>query len=381
MLLTKYFQTSAPLIPVCPYFSQCGGCALQNLSYLEQLQSKLAMLKNEMQLSGIQDSLINLVENVIAGSDYHYRKRIALQTNSRGETGFYQRRSNTLINLQSCPVCSPALEKKIADTKKLVQEFPEIKQVLLEEGINGVFCVLKLEKAGNSSETSFYQELLALAKKSFNNVLILENNRTVLKDFSADLQIPLNHEQSLLLTLPAGSFSQINWQVNQQLIQTVLAESLQLAKSRGGQRKLRILDLYSGAGNFSLPLAQAGCQVTGVECNGELIRLGRENAKKYGLEKNLKFISSSVEQFLTSGRIRCSEQFDLILFDPPRSGLEKIISFLPPAKKLILISCYLPSFLKDLKNLYKYGWNVKRIAPFDMFAQTLYLEVLSTYTR
>ena len=183
------------------------------------------------------------------------------------------------------------------------------------------------------------------------------------------LELPLTPSGTFKLKVPAGSFSQVNWEINQRLIADVIEYS-------GIGRNVRVDDLFSGAGNFSVPAARDGAKVTAVENDPRLVNLGRENASRYSLN-NLNFVETTVEKYL-AGR---KHQADVIIADPPRSGLGTMAQSLTYAKKLVLISCQLSSFVRDLRLLQDNGWIVEKIRPYDMFAQTSYVEIMSIYSR
>jgi len=157
-------------------------------------------------------------------------------------------------------------------------------------------------------------------------------------------------------------FSQVNTYINSQLVSFVLKNCSQINGNA--------LDLYSGSGNFSIGLAKQGKKTVAVECDKVLVTKGREKAKELGIN-NLTFELSSTEKYLANHQ----DKYGVIVADPPRSGLGACAKKLPPSELLIFISCHLPSFIKDLKALLALGYKVEQIQPFDMFAQTTYLEI------
>jgi 23S rRNA (uracil1939-C5)-methyltransferase len=141
-----------------------------------------------------------------------------------------------------------------------------------------------------------------------------------------------------------------------------------------------VLDLYSGAGNFSLPFALSGRTVTAVEADKRLVSFGRQNAQRYRLERTLSFVESSVERYLKEAP-QAVAAADLVVADPPRSGLGAVAGALTPCRQIALISCHLPSFVRDLRALTTAGFSPLFIQPFDMFAQTSYVEILCALRR
>ena len=165
-----------------------------------------------------------------------------------------------------------------------------------------------------------------------------------------------------------GVFSQANSTVNAELVGRIVAL---------GEGAQRACDLYAGAGNFALPLAEAGLTVTAVEVSKRLVNAGRELAEERGISEKVRFIASDVATFLNHAH----PPVDLIVADPPRAGLGKLVNALPDAKTLALISCDLACAVRDLKGLVGEGWKVESVTPLDMFAQTAQIELLSVLRR
>ena len=118
--------------------------------------------------------------------------------------------------------------------------------------------------------------------------------------------------------------------------------------------------------------------MTAVEGDKRLSVFGNENASNLRIEKNLKFIHSKVETFLAKNNL---DNIDLVIADPPRSGLSSLVSNFDNQKQIILISCHLPSFVRDTKLLVGRGWKVDLMQPFDMFSRTSHIELLGSFIK
>lgn len=364
-------RSPARVEPRCQYFGACGGCELQHMSYQAQLEAKHKMIDGALRAAKVQQEVLQALQPMISGEPYRYRHRLTLHVDQSGRVGLYRVKSRAVVPIEACEIAVPALDSAL----KKIQKFGagiqgKVSSILLEADSNGVIAILKSPYALSSLEE---QHLLSLAKEHFSNVKLLVADMEVAGIGRQLLELPLNEHGSLVLHVPAGSFSQVNMTVNQQLIGQVL----QYAEISG---RINVLDLYAGAGNFSLPLARKGAKVTAVECDPRLVSLGRDNAQRYGLEQNLNYIQSSVEKYL-AGRGGGNQGFDLLVCDPPRNGLGHLAGELPAGKRLLLISCHLPSFVRDLKNLIDLGYRAQVIQPFDMFAQTSYVELLTVFVK
>lgn len=349
--------------PQCKYFRSCGGCEIQHLSYPEQLKVKYDMLCGAMRAARISITAIEKVANIIESEPFHYRRRISLHVNPDGRVGFYRPNSRSLVPVESCEIATVGINYALKDVIEFSRVIAgKISSVVLEQDASGVIVVLKSPYDLSVIEI---ENILAEAKRYFTDCILFVGEKEVGGFGRQILELPIS--PSVSLSVPAGSFSQVNWEINQKLVQFALDKI---------KNTSRVCDLYAGAGNFSIPMARHGAEVVAVECEKRLVQLGRTSAKRLAVEKRLQFQEQSVESFLRTK----PKNFDLILADPPRSGLGVLCNELNFADKLVLISCSLPSFVRDLKSLLEKGWSVEEIVPFDMFAQSSYLEI-AAYLR
>lgn len=355
--------------PACEYFKVCGGCELQHLNYQEQLRSKNEMIRGAFRSAQFGAGVLDTIADIVPSKEYGYRRRVSLHVNASGGVGFYREKTRSIVSVKHCEIASPAISKVLTQIQDFGNEIQgKLSSILLEEDAHGIIAVLKSPYSLAQAEL---QLVLNAAKKYFKNVLVLVGEKEVGGFGRQILELPLNERGTYTLKIPAGNFSQVNWDVNLKLI----AETIESAQIKYEQT---VFDLYAGAGNFAVPLARGGAKVVAVECNPRLAAFVRENANKENLSKRLSIEELSVEKFLQSKR---KEPVDLIVADPPRSGIGSLVSELSFAKRLILISCYLPSLVRDIKGLEQHGWSTEKIVPFDMFPQTSYVEVLAVLNR
>lgn len=354
----------------CALFRSCGGCELQHLDYAAQLRHKLEMIRSALRAAKLSGPVIDAVRPIVAGEDYGYRRRVTLHVSQTGSVGFYREASRSVVPATECPVVVPVLQESLKGVQDLGRAIQgKVSSIVLEADDTGVVAVLKSPYDLGTSEI---RAILGEARKQFQSALLLLGDREVDGFGRRILELPLNEKRTLTLRVPAGYFSQVNSRINLELVQLSLGQA-------GNVHGKKVFDLYAGAGNFALPLARAGARVTAVECDKRLVSLGRENAARYSLEKNLSIVDSSVERFIAS--LDRKETADLLIADPPRSGLGPLAAKLPRAAELQLISCHMPSFVRDTKALTELGWQVRIVQPFDMFAQTSYTEILTVFTR
>lgn len=170
------------------------------------------------------------------------------------------------------------------------------------------------------------------------------------------------------------SFFQVNIYQIKNLIDLVVQE----VKDKGYKRAV---DFYCGVGTFSVPLANYVREVLGIESNEEAVKDAKANVKHNNL-KNLKFLKAKTEKGL-----KYAKDFkpEVIVFDPPRSGLNKTIireiSKIEPIQKIIYISCNPSTLARDLKDFKEYGYNPLKVSMVDMFPQTHHIESVVVLER
>lgn len=357
--------------PRCEYYTVCGGCELQHMSYESQLDAKREMISGALRASRLSSAVVDKVLAVKRSIPYGYRRRVSLHIDSSGRVGFYRAQSRAVVPITNCPVAEASINEHLVS----IQEFGKsvqgkVSSLLLEADDNGVVAVLKSPYELNRAEI---QTVLTEAKKYFSNATLLVGNEEVGGFGRQILELPLNEGGSFAIQVPAGSFSQVNWRTNQALIEDVVKQI------KSSNSKPVVEDLFAGAGNFAFPIAREGAAVTAVECDKRLVAFGKQNAERLKLSKQVTFIESSVESYLQ--RRPAKKEVDIIIADPPRSGLGTIAAQIAYAKRILLISCHLPSFARDVKALTEIGYNVNSIESYDMFAQTSYVEILAVLDR
>ena len=185
-------------------------------------------------------------------------------------------------------------------------------------------------------------------------------------------RITVRPEPGLLLQVRAGSFVQVNPEANGLLVATVVT----LVDPQPGNL---VLDLYAGAGNLSLPLAQRGASVLAVERDRRSAEDGSANAERLG-KGSCQFrqgrVDNILEQLAESG-----DRFDVALLDPPRSGaaeaIDSLLSLAPP--RIVYVSCDPATLARDLKRISS-RYEVDHVQPIDLFPHTYHIETVVTAT-
>ena len=346
--------------PRCPHFGVCGGCQQQHAGVELQQQSKRAALGRLMKRD---------VDEIIAASPWGYRRRARLSLNYQPKTqqlrmGFRQASSSDVVEVVRCPVLAPALEALLPAVRECLSSLKSVRQlghVELVQADNGPLMVLRHTAALPAGD----KEKLERFSQSHGLSLYLAPQSEILEHISGEA--PWYTSDGLRLVFSPRDFIQVNDGVNQLMVRTAL-EWLDI------QPQDRVLDLFCGMGNFTLPLAQRAAQVVGVEGVPALVEKGRENAALNHLH-NVTFFHENLEEDVTR-QAWAKHGFDKILLDPARAGaagvMQHIIKLAP--QRVVYVSCNPATLARDSELLLAAGYEIQRLAMLDMFPHTGHLE-------
>ncbi|MFV2033095.1 MAG: 23S rRNA (uracil(1939)-C(5))-methyltransferase RlmD, partial [Gammaproteobacteria bacterium] len=172
----------------------------------------------------------------------------------------------------------------------------------------------------------------------------------------------------------AADFTQVNADINQQMV----AQALRFLDL---QSQDRVLDLFCGLGNFTLPIARLCAQVTGVEVDPAMVVRAKENALAHQLGNSEYFVADLSKPDPDHPWMR--RQFDKILLDPPRSGAMEIAQVISRfnARTIVYVSCRPSSLVRDSKIICHSGYQLSHLGAMDMFPQTAHIESMAVFER
>lgn len=322
----------------CPYYGECGGCDLLHIPYEKEIKLKKDYL--EKLFSGFNIKITSL-------SRTNYRNKIVLHVKDN-QLGLYKENSNDLIPINKCLLVDEKINNLIDKLNSL--NLSKVDEVTIRQGIEGALISIEgnlnekdLKKLENSTETvSIYQnDKLIYGKKciteKINNIKYVINNK---------------------------SFFQVNNDCCEQLYDKIKTYI---------EKDKKVLDLYCGAGTIGIYCNDICKSITGVEINKDSVLCCKENLKINNV-KNYNIINADAKAI--------KENFDIVIVDPPRSGLsKKVIENLNKinAKKIIYVSCNPSTLKRDIKLLTKYS--IKEITAFNMFPCTKHCESLVVLER
>jgi len=374
------------IVPVCPLVGRCGGCQLQHLRYEEQLLQKQFILQDALSRIGKLPGLY-IAPVIPSLQPYGYRQVLRMGIGERRDgwfLGFFESGSQTLFPVETCFLVSEDFRQTIHQLSARLQRIPlqprllvnvEIRWSALEKKFILIFHGESKDEKDMARVFDACADLPDVHGWIYEPVDHLEPSRSHgLTEGSSVRGVDHLWETFGGLRLKIGfrSFMQANWSLFEVMGQTV-------QEWIGPTAGKRILELYAGTGALGMSLAHAGARVMGVEVNRYAVQDARQSIEVNRI-KGCRLRAVSVESYLSTVQ---SGEYDVILLDPPRTGLRpKVLEQLGALRvpRLLYLSCDPPSLSRDVKSLCAQGYTIHRLQPFDMFPQTAHLETLVELT-
>lgn len=330
--LTK--ESKDRIKPKCPY--QNCGCHLKHLNYKAQLEYKQNKVKDILnKFAKINPKINNIVYD---NNINHYRNKITLKVNNK--VGYYTNESHEFLPINRCELVSEKINELIKLLNK--EDLSKVKEITIKEFEEIMIIIdgkMNIENIKDKVDTIYINNTLIKGKPFI---------KTKLKD--------------LKLNVSKDSFFQINKNMTEKLYDIAI-------NYLNENPNKTVLDLYCGTGTISLLLSKYFKKVIGIEINKEAIKCANENKKQNNIT-NVEFICGD------AGKEIKKLKADLIIVDPPRSGLtqegiEDILKINPEI--MVYISCDPITLARDLKILNQ-KYNIEEVTPVEMFPNTYHIE-------
>lgn len=375
----------ARAVPECSIFGVCGGCSWQHISYEAQREQKRNILAETLWRGGRVPA--ELIEDVVAApSQYGYRSRFQFKVSAvagKLRIGFFRQGSHQVENAaDGCPIAVPVINQVLGCCRDVLQSYPDvalITQLSIDAGDNGVLVIIHHSGKVTAAVRRFFIDRAADLGACTGLFLKGEaGSRVELLWGTPEISYRMQQEESgqppLLLTYPPGGFAQVHQRQNGAMLSVI--------------RRLgtfdpsdRLLDLYCGNGNFSLPLAAEVASVVGVEGNADSVRAAEHN-REFNKVANAGFFCDDVASGV-GALVEQGDAFDVVLLDPPRAGagdaLSGIVRLQP--QRIIYVSCDPSTLARDCGLLSAHGYRVVTSVPIDMFPQTYHIETVTLLRR
>ncbi|MCZ6709018.1 MAG: methyltransferase domain-containing protein [Gammaproteobacteria bacterium] len=372
----------------CPAFRHCGGCTMQQLDVAAQLQHKQRVVLKALQRQGVEPERIAAP---VHGPRLQYRRKARLGGRYLADKqefllGFRESFGSRVARLDTCPVLAEPFSTRFAELKKLLGTMParaDLPQLEIAAGDAGASLALRHLTALSQRDL---QLLRAFERSSAIQVLLQSGGYDSLVRLDGAPERPLSYrldEFGVCISFQISDFVQINEVVNQRLVAAALAA----LKPAPGER---VMDLFCGLGNFTLPIARRGADVVGMEGSAQMVGRARVNAERNGVEHRARFLRADLyDQGDAAPKEPCGEpfgeplDFDKVLVDPPRSGCGPALALAtaPRVGRVVYVSCHPDSFAADAARMRARGFDLKRLGLFDMFPHTAHAETLAVFER
>ncbi|WP_407291477.1 23S rRNA (uracil(1939)-C(5))-methyltransferase RlmD [Stutzerimonas zhaodongensis] len=359
----------------CPHARVCGGCNLQHLSADDQLELKQRSLAE--QLSRVAAVEPQQWATSLSGPEFGYRRRARLAVRwdhkaKRLDVGFRASASQDIVVIRECPVLVQPLQTLLPGLLAVLHELDKPQ------------AIGHLELFSGTSEAVLVRHTAALAAgdlqrltefaRAQNVQLWLQGEgapQPVQSTYLLGYRLP---EWDLELAWRPGDFIQVNAPVNEAMV----AQALDWLAPEPGER---VLDLFCGLGNFTLPLARKGAQVVAVEGVGEMVERARTNAEHNGLDA-AHFYQADLSKPLAEAEW-AEGGFSAVLLDPPRDGALEIVRQMTTlgARRVVYVSCNPATLARDAAELIGQGYQLIQAGVLDMFPQTAHVEAMALFER
>ncbi len=366
--------------PRCPHFGVCGGCSIQDVAPDAQIAAKQERLR---QAFGAHDSLSpERWFPALTGPLWNYRRKARLSVRyvfkkERVLVGFRERQGRYVADMSECHTLDSRIAAYLSELPGLMRSLEVYRRIPQIEVACGDECAsLIIRHLDPMAETD--QERLRDFARNTGIAIFLQpagiHSIKLLEPQEVELSYALPAHAVSIRFLPAD-FVQVNAEMNRLMVDRALS-LLQLDLND------RVLDLFCGLGNFTLPMARYALQVTGIEGDAGLVDRAQSNAEANAID-NARFYCADLKQDPVEAEW-LKQDYDKALVDPPRSGAGELLPHISAtgARRLVYVSCSPESLARDAATLQDdFGFTLKGAGVVDMFPHTDHVESIALFER
>lgn len=364
--------------PKCTVYGRCGGCSFQHASSEYQIQHKQTVLQELFTQAGlVPDTWLQPIMSEPWG--YRHKARLAVRYVAKKGgvlVGFRETNGRFLTDMSRCDILHPKIGDKIQDLREWLDQLSikdQIPQIEVAVGDDHTALIIRHLQPFSAQDL---QLINAFAKAHDFWIYLqpkgLDSITLFYPEQANDLigyQLP-NYDLSF--HFHPTDFTQVNPAINRKMIEQALA-------LLDPQQDERILDLFCGLGNFTLPLARSAGEVIGIEGDQKMVERAQHNAKKNSI-RNTEFYAANLFEPVQNQPWWCYE-YDKLLLDPPRAGAKEIIEQLldKKFKKIVYVSCNPTTLVRDTALLTQQGYQLVSAGVMDMFPHTAHVEAMAYF--
>jgi len=346
--------------PRCPAFGLCGGCSWQHLDYASQVQTKAGILRDALaRIGGVR--LSGLPAMTSSPRSYGYRSRTRVLMGAGDRVGYRSRRSRELCPVDRCPVLDPALERALVRLGAQARSNAA-------GGEGSPAATARCRPRSREAEVEW--ELVVGAGGALRVAPLHAGGE------QARLELRYGRER---IGISPGVFAQGNASLFEALADAVTGAACRPPVGPGSGAAAApgssLIELFSGAGFLTLPLARRFARVVAMESHPAAVRDLRLNLRESGLDR-VEVISERVERGLPA---LCGQRPDVVVLDPPRAGLARgAVANLAAlaAPRIVYLSCHPATLARDVAELSRASYRLVHVEGFDVFPQTPHVEAL-----
>lgn len=367
--------------PPCPIFNLCGGCQLMHLDDAAQLDAKRHFVEDSLKrigrLPSIPEVRVAAVPNPLT-QGYRTRAAMTLQVHlGEWALGYYREGSHELVDVDECPVLSPPIARAVMAMRQELAAQPIetsalVRLELVADDTDQVAIVFRMESGRWQPFRDILEHLRVAAVIAHYQVINDKGQLGTEAGAAALLEVSLEvpgRQNPVRVPIVPGAFAQSNVGRNRQLVDTVL----DMLQPKAGER---MLDLYAGAGNYTLPISAMGARVKAVESNDAACDALADASLQPGLT-SIEVVRSEVEDVIED-MTRTGQTVNAVVLNPPRTGASfdaGLMAGLAPSR-IVYVSCDPTTLARDLAKLGEKGYRPERIVIVDMFPQTYHIETV-----
>lgn len=366
--------------PGCPHFQICGGCSMQHLAVETQIHHKQKAMLDALKHVGKVTP--ETVFEPMTGEQWGYRRKARLgvrhvRKKGRVLVGFRERAGRFLADIEACKVLHPSVGEKLTDFQDLIIQMDAketIPQIEVAVGDAATALVFRHLEPLSDKDQSL---LLAFAQAhDFQLYLQPKGPDTVHCIWPENPALFYEHpEFNTRVAFGPQDFFQVNSSINRKMV----PRAVELLALTGNER---VLDLFCGLGNFTLPIAQNANEVVGVEGDHVMVRRAKQTALANGIENTHYYAFDLTSDVKHEPWIK--QQYDRILLDPPRSGAKEVIEHFGKlgASRIVYVSCHPGTLARDADVLVnQQGYRLLGAGVMDMFPHTAHVESIAVFVK